>query len=339
MPQGSRAIPLWLLLTAAVVLAFLVHVGVGSEFWYSPAKILTVIFAGPPRMDDVSGAFPDQLIIWNLRLPRACAAALVGANLGSVGAAFQALFRNPLADPYVVGISSGAAVGGVIASMLGIWAIAGGFAGIGLAFLTALASLGLVVAIARAQGVLALSTLLMAGVAVGSFLWALITFLLVSSGQDAGRVLFWLLGSLVSIDWPRVGTLALFGAVGFAFLAGRSRALTVFAVGEESAARLGVSTEAVKWTVLLAGSGMAAAAVASVGIIGFVGLFVPHICRRLTGPDMKRLLPASALMGAVGLLIADLLAQRAIPDREINVGIVTALIGAPFLVALLRRKG
>ncbi len=303
----------------------------GSVFIYSPSEIFAHLLAG--RSDNPSSQ--AELILWEFRLPRAAAAALVGASLAMTGACFQSLFRNPLADPYIVGVSSGAAVGGVLAITLGIsW----GIGSVALAFATAVAGLAAVVMLARVGGALSLATLLMAGVGVGSFLWALITFILVSSGQDSGKVLFWLLGSFVGSDWSRVAVLAASTAVFGGALFSISRPLTVFSVGEESSSRLGVETERLKWIVLLAGSALAATAVACVGIIGFVGLFVPHIARRYIGPDLRALMPACALLGAAAVITADLIAQRALYGREINVGIVTAIIGAPFLILAMRRK-
>ncbi len=318
---------------AGTVLAVLLHLSFGSHYVFSPLEVIRLIFSEPVG-DEMQR---NSIVLWELRLPRALGSILIGANLAVVGACFQALFRNPLADPYVVGVSSGAAVGGVLALLFGLSA-GWGFGSMGFAFLTAIAALGLVMLIARAQGALNLSTLLIAGVAVGSFLWALITFLLISSGQDAGKVLFWLLGDMRAITFQRIMSLSVITTLGFFLLWKNGKALTLFSVDEGSAANMGVSTERVKWTVLLTGSAMAASAVAAVGIIGFVGLFVPHIARRIVGAQLTILIPASAILGAAILLIADLIAMRAIPGVEINIGIVTALIGAPFLLVLLRSK-
>jgi iron complex transport system permease protein len=312
------------------LIAAVVHLMVGSVFVYSPIEVIQELASGRG-----GGGAQSHFIIWELRLPRALSAALVGAALATTGGGFQALFRNPLADPYIVGVSSGAAVGGVASIALGFpW----GLVTIGMAFISALLGLIVVIAIARIGGTLSLQTLLLTGVGVGSFLWALVTLILVSAGQDAGRILYWLLGSFVGANWTKVGVLfvssILFGCV----LAICARPLTIFSVGEESAGRLGVETERLKWWVLIAGCGLAATAVASVGIIGFVGLFVPHIARKYVGPDLRALLPACLFLGAAAVMIADLIAQRAIHDTEVNVGIVTAIIGAPFLVFALRRK-
>ena len=271
-------------------------------------------------------------------MPRFLAAIFVGATLGVVGASFQALFRNPLADPYILGVSSGAAIGGAIASLL---PAAFALAGLGPFFLAAVtAMLGMLAVIGlakRAAGRVQLASLLLAGVAVGSFLWAGVTLLLVLAGEDSNRVLFWLLGSFAASDWNRALIVGCTFIVGAYLLRKWVRALTVFTTGEEAALRLGVATERLKWTVLLVGTAMTAAAVSAVGIIGFVGLFVPHIARNLFGPNLKKAIPASALIGASGMAAADVVAQRALPGQEINVGVITAIVGAPFLLKILRR--
>lgn len=318
-------------LVVVLVVLLIVHLLFSGSISYGFGQVFSALLSGP-------GESQEQLVVWGLRLPRGCMAALIGANLAVVGAVFQALFRNPLADPYIVGVSSGAAVGGVIALLLGFSESLGGFGGVLAAFATAVAGMMLVIAIGKSAGLLNLSTLLLAGVAVGSFLWALITFLLVSSGADAGRVLFWLLGSLVGMDWARVALLGIVTVGGTIALWIFARPLTLLSTGEEVAISLGVAVEKLKWIVLLVGSAMAAAAVAAVGIVGFVGLFTPNIARRMVGSEMKRVIPTSMVLGAIGVLVADILAQRLLPGREVNIGVITALFGAPFLIVILRKR-
>jgi len=302
---------------------------VGGSF--SAGEMVSALFAGP-------GDTGAQTVFWDIRLPRFVAAAVVGAGLGVVGAAFQSLFRNPLADPYILGVSSGAAVGGALATLLP--AFAGGVGTFLAAFATAALGMLAVIGMAkRVAGRVQMASLLLAGVAVGSFLWAGVTFVLVTAGEDSGKVLFWLLGSFAAMDWNRVLLLAVVSLVGYIILARSARQLTVYSTGEETAMRLGVDTERLKWVTLLTGTSISAVAVSAVGIIGFVGLFVPHIARRLFGPDLRVLLPASALVGASGLAAADVVAQRILGGQEMNVGIVTALVGAPFLLVLLKKKG
>ncbi|MBA3724967.1 MAG: iron ABC transporter permease [Armatimonadetes bacterium] len=329
MRRGAIGPVSWLALALLLVAAVLAHLLASGVF--SIPEVWKGLMSGP-------GNSPEQVVLWSIRLPRVCAAALVGAILSMVGAAFQSLFRNPLADPYIIGVSSGAAVGGAIASILGLSTLLGGTGAVALAFLTALGGLVLVIIASRGRGGLALSSLLIAGAAVGSFLWALVTFFLAYAGQDASRILYWLLGSFVSMDWQRVTMLAIVGTLGYLVLHRNARPLTLMAVGEESSARLGVETERIKWSTLLVCTAMAAGAVAAVGIVGFVGLFVPHIGRRLFGAQLEVLLPATAVLGAASVVLADLLAQRLIPGQEINIGVLTALIGAPFLMLLLRNR-
>jgi iron complex transport system permease protein len=272
-------------------------------------------------------------------MPRLVAAALVGGGLGMVGAAFQALFRNPLADPYILGVSSGAAVGGAVASLLPAAYALGGFSTFVAAFCTAALGMLAVMSLARrVAGRVQLASLLLAGVAVGSFLWAAVTLVLVLAGQDSNRVLFWLLGSFSGMGWSKVGILFVVTAVGGWYLLAASRKLTIFSTGEEAAMRMGIDTERLKRSTLLTGTAVTAVAVSAVGIIGFVGLFVPHIARRLFGPDLRVSISASFLIGAGGMAAADLVAQRVLGGQEINVGVVTALVGAPFLVTVLRRN-
>jgi iron complex transport system permease protein len=312
-----------------------IHLCIGSVFLYSPLTVLGSVFQGPPNIGDEQ----HRIVIWNLRLPRALAAALVGANLAIVGAAFQSLFRNPLADPYVLGVSSGAAVGGALAVAFGSSASFFGLGTVACAFAFAWLGLAAVLLLSRRAGGLSLATLLVSGVAVGTLLWALVTFVLVSAGQDAQKILSWLLGSLVGIDYPRVAILTGACAIGALAFARLARPLTIFATGEESAARLGVSVESVKRSTLAFGSLGVAATVACAGIVGFVGFFVPHVARRIFGADLRSMLPGAAILGALSVTFADLIAQRAVPGQEVNLGVVTAILGAPFLLFAVRRTG
>jgi iron complex transport system permease protein len=338
-PDASRPPrPLWLLvLSALLVLAFLVHVGAGSTAVVLPWQAIAEILSGPSAQPTLANN-----IVWNIRLPRACEAALVGAILGLVGSAFQAQLRNPLADPYIVGVSSGAAVGGVLAMVLGF---GGGIAMSFTGFFTGLLSLALVYSLARRRGLVDVTTLLLAGVAVGSLLSALTSLILLAAGHDTNRVLRWLLGNLSNAEWRQNALLLGFLIPGAVLLIRQSRRLNAFAIGEDTAARLGVDVPRLRALVLITGTAMTAAAVGSVGIIGFLGLVAPHIARRLLGVDWRVSMPAAGIMGALLLLLADLFAQRGmsaitgIAGMELPVGIVTAIIGAPSLLILLRRTG
>lgn len=320
-------------LSVLVLLLLLVRIGVGSAFSFSFSEMMSALVSGRPDSFSPNA----QTVLWEIRMPRAFAAAMIGANLAMAGAIYQALFRNPLADPYVLGVSSGAALGGVVASLFlsGSAYVLGSFP---LAFGTALAGILVVMVVSRSGGRLPLGPLLLGGVAIGTFLWALITFLLVQAGRDASKVLDWLLGTFVAMTWAKVALVFFLTIALIPVLIAICRPLTLFAVGEESAARLGVDTERLKWLAISVASALAAVSVATAGIIGFVGLFAPHIARKYTGPKLARLLPVAALLGAAGMLLADLLAQKILPGVELNVGIVTAIIGAPFLLAVMRRK-
>jgi iron complex transport system permease protein len=311
--------------------AFVAHVMIGGSVWVAPAEMARVLLAGP----GADGRF-DQ-IVWSLRLPRACACVLIGAILGGVGASFQALFRNPLADPFVLGVSSGAAVGGTLAFALGVGMAWFGLGGVACSFLGGTGSLLLVLALARRSGAISVPTLLLAGVVVGSMLSSVMTLVLLTSGEDTNRVLRWLLGSMTPMYWNRVAMLA-FALLGLGALIAWSRALNVMAVDEGAAERLGVDPARLRFRVLAIGTAMTSVAVGTVGIIGFVGLVSPHIARRMAGADLRLSIPGAAFVGASLLPLADLLAQRLLPGSELPVGAVAAVLGAPALLLLLRAR-
>jgi iron complex transport system permease protein len=316
-----------------------------------PADVLHELFRG------MRSGEAANTIVWQVRLPRALGCLLIGGILGAVGSAFQALFRNPLAEPYIVGVSSGAAVGGVLAIVLGLGQMLAGLMVPVLAFAAGLASLALVFAIARRHGVVEVTTLLLSGVVVGSLLSAMLSLILLAAGRDTNQVLRWLLGSTSPMDWNRLAMLAVALLAGGAALVLQTRRLNAFAFSEDTAQRLGVDTGRLKAAVLVVGTAMTAVAVGAAGIIGFLGLVAPHIARRLLGVDWRVSLAGSAIFGAILLLLSDIVAQRGVPTVEalliaagamaerpvsvvdLPVGIVTALLGAPFLLVLLRRKG
>jgi iron complex transport system permease protein len=321
------------LLALILVAAVLLHVGIGSFLWISPFDVLREIARGK-----IPGSDTLNNVVWSLRLPRALGCVIVGGLLGTVGAAFQALFRNPLAEPYVIGVSSGAAVGGTLALLLGISEALFGFGGLAIAFVGGIGSLGLVMALARRRGSISVPTLLLAGVVVGSLLSSVLTLLLLMAGQDTNQVLRWLLGSMGSMFWDRLGLMTLILVVGGFALLMVSRQLNAFSVSESQAQQLGVDPAKLKRTVLVWGTVMASAAVGTAGIIGFLGLVAPHIARRLVGVDLRYALLGSLLTGSTILLLADLAAQRILPGTELPVGSITAILGAPTLLILLRKE-
>lgn len=277
---------------------------------------------------------PVQLaVIYKVRLPRALLAALVGACLSVSGAAFQAVLRNPLADPYILGVSGGAALGAVTAIWLGFSAVL--FLP-GAAFLGALVALAAVYWVARAHRGSS-HTLILCGVIVGSLASALLLFLLWLSPADQMRAaIFWLTGNLALAEYHLIYWISPFAALAFLILWAESRSLDLFTQGEETAADMGLSIGRARMTVFAAAGAMTAAVVSIAGLIGFVGLTVPHIVRILLGPSHHRLLPASALSGAAFLVLADALSRQLYAPAEIPVGVVTALLGAPFFLYLLR---
>lgn len=283
----------------------------------------------------------DRTIIWQIRTPRAVLALFVGALLAMAGAALQGLLRNPLADPYTVGVSSGAALGAGIAVMIGLEGVGGGFGVPAVAFVFAIGAMFVVYALARSAGRVSVHSFLLAGIVVGSFLWALLSFVLALAagdpGEAQGKIIQWLLGSFNAPDpWGYVRVAAPFAAFGLIALFAFARDLNIFSLGEETAMHLGIDTEKLKIIVLAVASLVTAAAVAVSGIIGFVGLVVPHICRKVFGPDHRVLIPTSALAGASLTVLADLVSRAILPPSGLPVGIVTALLGAPFFLYLLR---
>lgn len=279
-----------------------------------------------------------SLILWELRLPRVLLAACVGGALGMVGCAFQGLLRNPLADPYIVGASSGSAVGAAVGVLLGWHTLGLGLGLTGLAFLSGLMVLALVMALSRRNGTLRMTSFLLMGVAISASLWGIVTLLLVLAGEDLGRVLYWLLGGLLNADWQRLEWVAVPTALGGLVLMSQARALNLYAAGEEIAIHLGVSVERLKWSVLAAGALMVSATVAVAGIIGFVGWLVPHLLRRVLGGDHRILIPLSALGGALLLVWADTLARTLARPVELPVGVITALIGTPVFIWIMRQQ-
>jgi iron complex transport system permease protein len=283
----------------------------------------------------------EETIIFQIRLPRVIAGALVGAALATAGVLFQGLLRNPMADPYIIGTSAGAALGATVAMLLPINLA---FLGFGLvpiaAFGGALGTVFLVYNLARVGGKTPIISMLLAGVVASSFLAAIMALLISISDRlqlNLPSVYSFLLGHISVTGWEQLAVitpLVIGGVICARFLAFR---LNAFALGEEGAAYVGVEVERVKVLILALGSLLTAAAVSISGLIAFVGLVVPHAMRLSFGPDHRFLLPASALAGGVFVVIADLIARTVLAPEELPVGVITAIIGAPFFIYLLRR--
>lgn len=327
--SGAPALRLILLAAiAAAALALSVSIGAAG---IPPGDVLRALQG--------EGSEGTQAIVLQLRLPRAALAVLVGGGLGVAGAVFQALVRNPLAEPYVMGISGGAAVGAVAALMLG-WAARAPAALPLAAFAGAALTVLLVFRVATgASRVLDTRVLLLAGVVAGAFANAVIMLLLTLGDLETYRsAIVWIMGSLGAASWPAVVLIALYVGPALLVLLALARPLNLLAIGDETALHLGTNVRRVKLTAYLVASFLVAATVAACGVIGFVGLVVPHALRLLWGSDHRFLLPGCALAGAAFLLLADTAARTVASPAELPVGVVTALIGVPFFVVLLRRR-
>lgn len=314
---------------AVLVVVCMVHILWGGTIRLSLAQLGHGLINGDSDL-------PGQ-ILWRLRLPRMVAAVVAGGGLAAAGCVFQTLFRNPLAEPYIIGVSSGAGVGGTLAVALGFGAWAGGLGLVGAGIIGGLTSLFGVMALAGWRNRPDVIRLLLSGVVVGAMLAAATTLILLFAGKDTNVVLRWLLGSLTPMSWPRIGAMFVATVIALVVGVGSARQLNAFAYGPELAGRLGLNVGREAGTQLLIFTLAVGAIVGSAGIIGFVGLIAPHIARSLVGPDLRRSLPLATVVGSIGMTLADFLAQKIVPGAELPVGAVTALIGAPVLLILLRR--
>lgn len=343
-PKLMRRRFVWLValavgLLASVIVAVLVGtlgpIGPGIPEYITFSEALGAIFG-------LEGDWPAYYsnIFWDVRIPRVLLAAAVGAALACAGTAMQAVFRNPMADPYIVGVSSGASVGAVVAGLSGFATIAvlGALITPALAFTTALLTVFVVYYLGVVGGKVYVNTLLLSGVAVAAFLGAVVSVLIYFSGQQYHRIIFWLLGSLSLASWSAVAVVAIAAAIGIVLVFISSRDMNALLLGEETAHNLGVDPEGLKTLMLVVAAVMTAAAVAFTGVIGFVGLIIPHMVRLVVGADHRVLVPAATLSGAIFLIWTDTIARTVIAPMELPVGIITALCGGPFFLYLLRRN-
>ncbi|QIL83423.1 iron ABC transporter permease [Diaphorobacter sp. HDW4A] len=301
--------------------------------------VLGELFGSSSSPADIS--VQQHQIVWLVRAPRVLMAALVGAGLATVGVVMQAMVRNPLADPYMLGVSSGASVGAVSVLAWGSFAFAGVYAISAGAFVGALIATMAVYWLARGRARVQQSTrLILSGVAVGYFFTGLTSLITLTSGQRdlAGALMTWTLGSLAGTQWSHLSLPALVLLAGMVWLALQTQALNALMMGDETAATLGVNTHALRRTLFVVVSLLTGVMVAASGAIGFVGLVVPHVARMLVGSDHRRVLPVAAVMGALFLVVVDLLARVLFSPMDVPVGVITALIGGPFFVWLLMRQ-
>ena len=275
-------------------------------------------------------------IFWRLRLPRVLMSVLVGAVLSVCGAAYQSIFRNPLTDPYVLGVSSGASLGAAVAILLGLETVAWGVGGMALA--AALATVWLIYRIASIGNRMHTTTLLLTGVCLTLLISALISFLMVLNQEKMDSIIFWTMGSFGRSSWNDVAVLAPVAALGIGVVLWYGRDLNLLLAGSEAAKSMGCEVEKVKRVLLLATTLMVAFAVSSCGVIGFVGLIVPHAVRLVAGPDNRRVVPYSMLCGALFVLVCDTLARYVLRPSELPVGSLTSMVGAPLFIYLLYRN-
>lgn len=279
-----------------------------------------------------------QVIVHEVRMPRIIVAAFVGAALAAVGTCFQGLFKNPMADPYVIGISSGAALGAAVgivtkaSVILGAWAISI------TAFLGAVLSTWLVYNLAKVGGKVPIYTLLLAGIALSAFFNALMSLIMVLNAKELSQIVHWMLGSFSARDWSHVAVSAPVITTGIFILWFFAKDLNAMLFGDDTARHLGIDTEKTKKLLLVVSAITVSAAVAVSGTIGFVGLIIPHIVRLLIGPDHRILLPTASLSGATFMVLTDTFARTAAAPTEIPVGIITAFFGGPFFIYLLKRN-
>jgi iron complex transport system permease protein len=326
-------------LSAALVVVALVATTIGSVSIPLAATLQIILNKLPFVHLTQSWPAGAEIIVMEIRLPRIIMAGIVGAALGMAGATYQGLFRNPLADPYLLGVAQGASLGAVIGFLL---PASGLLLGIGVvplfAFAGALVSTATVYGLARVGKSLPVTTLILAGVALGALLGSIVSYLIISSGDKLHSIIFWMMGSFSVSQWTDVKMVLPYVLVGTTVILLHARPLNVMQLDEEQAQQLGINVERTKLVLLAAATLITAAAVSFVGTIGFVGIIIPHAVRLIWGADHRFLLPLSVLSGAIFLILADLLSRTVLAPEEIPVGVVTALFGAPFFLYLLRRR-
>lgn len=330
---GAQTILLAVLLCTAIVAS----TGMGY-IKIPPVEVIRIIVSkvsGHQELsDDINHVFP--YVVVDVRLPRILTAAIVGGGLSIAGAIFQGILLNPLADPYTLGISAGAAFGASIAllldiSFLGIYSVPF------FAFIGAVATLFFVIYLSSFSGQISSNNLILSGIIVAAILSAGISFIKYVADEQVSIIIFWLMGSFGSKTWTDVFLTFLFVSVGFFIFIFFARDLNIMSLGNRSAASLGVETNRVRVILLITASLITAVCVSVSGIIGFVGLIVPHLMRFLVGPDNRKLIPASILVGATLLLCADTITRAVLPT-EIPIGVLTALIGGPFFCYIFRQR-
>jgi iron complex transport system permease protein len=326
-------------LSAGLIVAIALATSIGSV--HIPLSTTFQILIDKLPIIDITQNWQNSVatIVLDIRLPRVILAGLVGAALAIAGATYQGLFRNPLADPYLIGVAQGASLGAVIGFLLPVgWNIAGFGLIPFLAFIGALLATVTVYLLARTGKTLPVTTLILAGVALSALLGSIVSYLIISSGDKMHSIIFWLMGSFSLSQWSEVRMVLPYVAIGIAIIIIFARLLNVMQLDEEQAQQLGVNVEKYKLILLAAATLVTAASVSFVGTIGFVGIIIPHAVRMIWGPDHRFLLPLAVLTGAIFMILADLIARTILAPTEIPIGVITAICGAPFFLYLLRRR-
>jgi len=333
MRSGVRPFILLLLMLAGVFCLSLIFGSVAIPL----PHLIASFQPGASTIETEPGAFAT--ILFQIRLPRIILTALTGAALAGSGSAYQGVFRNPLADPYLIGVASGAGLGAVLAmsfswsyNVLGLLIVPIA------AFIGAILTVAVVYSMAKVGKTIPTTNLILAGVAVSSFATALTSFLMLRSQGELRRAMVWLLGGAAMGGWQPVLAILPYVIIGSIALVLSGHTLNVLQFGDEQAQQLGINVEKVRLRIIIAASLTAAAAVSFSGIIGFIGLMVPHLIRLLFGSDYRRLIPLSIIGGSIMLLLADILARVLLAPQELPVGVITAMTGAPFFLVVLRRS-
>jgi cobalamin transport system permease protein len=339
--RAGRRTRIYSLVGLAVALLVIIAVATAIGSVKIPLPTTTKILVGQLPFVNIEQTWSSSLntIIIDIRLPRIILAGLVGAALAVAGATYQGLFRNPLADPYLIGVAQGAALGASIGFLL---PIAWNLSSFGIipvfAFAGAIVATIVVYLLARVGKTLPVTTLILAGVALSALLQSIVSYLVISSNEKMHGILFWLMGSFSMSQWSEVDVVLPYVVAGTAIIIIFARLLNVMQLDEEQAQQLGVNVERYKIILLAAATLITAASVSFVGTIGFVGIIIPHAVRLIWGADHRFLLPFSVLVGAIFMTLADLISRTLLAPTEIPIGVITAVFGAPFFLYLLRRR-
>ncbi len=333
--QLIRILELLIILFAVIVLA--VSVGSADLSMTDSFKIVLNKIPLVGNLIDVSDIGTTyEIIVWKVRLPRIMLSALVGGTLAVVGVCFQGVFGNSLADPHILGVSSGAALGATIAMLFGTPVVLWGLGEVGvMAFAGALITAFMVYNVAKIAGDISTTNMLLTGTATSTMLSAVISLLMTFNQEQIDKVYMWTMGSFTAATWEKVLFLLIFFSLGFAVLYGYSGKLNILMMGDEDAKCLGIDTARIRRNNIIVSSLMVAAAVSVSGIIGFVGLIIPHMIRIICGSDNKKLMVYSAIMGAAFLVLCDTAARTLASPTEIPVGVITSIFGAPFFIFLV----